>query len=165
MREVFEYYGKFIIEGIVVIALLSLVFVGITDREGNRGIYHMTGAKMDLLNIDYRNYADFKECYKAESEKAAPSIYYVGENLETGRHVLAEYIKAVDWAERNLSIRVISIQAPDDTETIGDYNPLTGEITFSQAGVYVVHVVAKDESNKFAEAKIRIPVNYRKREI
>lgn len=163
MRVLLEYYGKFVLESMVVIALVTLIFAAMTDDEGNQGIYAITGAQMKIDSIDYHTYTDFKGTYKKESEKVPPRIYFEGNRLEVGIHVLSDYIKAVDDAGNFLPIKILSIKAPDKTEMLGVYNQSTGEINLFQTGVYTVMVVATSDNNKSTKAKIQIPINHRKR--
>ena len=66
MREVFEYYGRFLLEGIVLAALLGMIFGGMKDENGNQGLFAILGAKIKMETVDYRNYTDFKVVYKGE---------------------------------------------------------------------------------------------------
>lgn len=163
MREVFEYYGRFLIEGIVLATLLGMIFGGMKDENGNQGLCAIVGAQIEMDPEDYRSYTDFKDVYKRESEKAPPHIYYEGEGLEIGRHVLFDYIKATDSEGQDISVVINSIKGPDEVELIEEYNPYTGEISFSKPGVYAISVSAKDKSNKRTEAIIQIPMNQKKR--
>lgn len=165
MREVLECYGKFALDSMVVLALMTLLFVSMTDENGNKGLYSIIGAQIEFDDVDYRGYTDFKETYKNESEKSPPSILFEGHRLEVGVHVLSNYIKAVDDAGNGLAVKVKSILAPDNVEVLETYNPDTGEIYMSQTGVYTITVIAIDDRNKFTEAMIQIPINQRKRSI
>lgn len=165
MREVFEYYGRFLLEGIGLAALLSMIWGGMKYESGNQGLCAIVGAQIEMEMVDYRSYTDFKTVYKRESEKAPPHIYFEGEGLEIGSHVLFNYIKALDSEGQNIGVVINSIKGPNEVELIEGYNPYTGEITFSKPGVYVISVYAKDRSNKRTEAIIKIPMNQRKRSI
>ena len=159
MREVIEHYGKFILNGMIVLALMTLMFVDLIDSEGNRGIYAITGAQIDIENVNYHTYTDFNGTYKIESEKTAPRISFESGRLVVGMHTLSNYIKAVDDAGNNLAIKVISIKAPNKTEIIGTYNHATTEIHMFQPGVYTITLEALDDSNKSTKAAIQVPIN------
>ena len=159
MRLVIEHYGKFMLESIVVTALMILIFTGVTDAKGNRGIFTVTGEHISVENIDYHTYTDFKGTYKSESEKDAPKISFSSGRLSLGVHCLSSYIKAVDYGGNLLSITVLSIKAPDGSEVVDTYNQNTTEITFSQEGVYVLTIMAQDEGNRLTKTMIQIPVN------
>lgn len=159
MREVVEHYGRFILDGMVVIALIAIIFINLTDSEGNKGIFAITGAQLAISDQNYHTYTDFKGTYKIESEKTAPTIYFECDRLEVGVHALSNYIKAVDYVGNNLAIKVISIKAPDGTEVIGEYNHLTTEINMVQSGVYTVTVSVLNDSNRTTNATIQIPMN------
>lgn len=159
MREVIEHYGKFILESMVAIALMTIIFISLTDSGGNKGIYAITGAQLDISDQNYHTYTDFKGTYKTESEKAAPKISFESGRLVVGVHALSNYIKAVDYAGNTLALKVISIKAPDGTEIIETYNPATTNINMSQSGIYTVTLSALDDINKSQKVTIQIPIN------
>lgn len=162
MRVLMEYYGRIIMEGMVVILLIGMLLFRITDGNGNQGINAIIGGEMELACVDYHSYIDFREVYKAESEKKAPTIYLKTESLEVGIHNLSNYVKAVGDDGNVLNVQIRSIKAPDKTEVIGAYDPATGEVYLNQLGIYTVYVFAKADSNKFTYAEIYIPVNNEK---
>lgn len=159
MKLVIEHYGRFILDGIVVVAVMMIVFLWLTDSEGNKGIFAVTGAQINIDATDYTAYTDFKGVYKTESEKKHPRISFTGGRITIGTHTLSNYIKAVDDAGQNLAIKVSSILAPDGTEVVGTYNQNTTEITFSQSGIYTLTVSVLDEGNRMTKTNIKIPVN------
>lgn len=163
MREVFEQYGKCILEAVVCITLLGIIFTGVTDEHGNRGLYAIIGSQIDAKGMDYKAYTDFREVYRVESEKDPPFIYFEGSRLEVGEHILSNYIKAVDYSGKVLEIRIQSILNPNGVEKIGAYHPETGKIHLSEAGVYVVRVLTFDDGNRSTEVSISIPINQKKR--
>lgn len=163
MREIFEQYGKCVLEGLICITLLSIVFVGVTDECGNRGIYAIVGAQIDTKSIDYRIYKDMRETFKEESEKSPPCVCFNGSRLEIGSHVLNDYIKALDYEGKELSLTIQSIKDSSDVEWIESYCSDTGIIYFSRPGVYRICVCAIDEGNRLTEVVIQVPVNQKKR--
>lgn len=163
MREVFEQYGKCILEGVVCITLMGMIFTGVTDGHGNKGLYAIIGSQIDAKGVDYKVYTDLRETYRVESEKEPPRIFFEGSRLEVGEHILSNYIKAVDYEGKELSIKVQSILDPDGVEQIDVYHSETGKIHLSEAGVYVVRVLAFDEGNRSTEVSISIPINQKKR--
>ena len=72
---------------------------------------------------------------------------------------LNECIKVLDYAARELDFKVISIKDPLGTEMIDDYDNSTSEISFNVPGVYTIIVSALDDSNRFTQVTIQVPVN------
>ena len=159
MKFVIEHYGKFMLEAIVVTALMILIFCGMTDAKGNKGIFAVTGEHISVNSVDYQAYSDFKETYKTESEKNVPKITFTSGRLTLGVHMLSNYIKATDHDGNKLMIKVSSIKAPDGTEILDTYNHSTTEIVFSQEGIYLLTISALDEGNRLTKTTIQVPVN------
>lgn len=159
MKLVIEHYGKFMLEAIVVIAVTGIIFLGLTDANGNMGIFAVTGAHLEVEAENYLNYTDFKNVYKTESEKSAPHITWYGGRIVAGTHALSDYIKATDYAGNNLGFLVQSITAPDGSDCLSSYNQDTTEISLLQMGVYTVTVSAEDDGKRTTKATVQIPVN------
>lgn len=159
MKLVIEQYGKFILEAIVIIALMSIIFSSLTDNEGNKGIFAVTGAQIKIDGVDYSAYTDFRGVYKMESEKEKPKISFESGRLTIGTYALSNYIKAVDYAGNTLRLKVISIKAPDGREIVESYNQNTTEVSLLQAGVYTVTLLAVDDGNNTTKTIIQIPIN------
>jgi len=159
MKLVIEHYGKFLLEGLVVVALMALIFTGLTDENGNKGIFAVTGAQIQVEAVDYQSYSDFKNTYKAESEKENPKITSACQRLAAGAHTLSSYITAEDNAGQPLDIRVSSIKSPDGVEILDTYNADTSEILLTEPGEYLVTVSAVDGSNRMTKVAVRLPVN------
>lgn len=159
MKQVIEQYGKFILSSIIVFAVLYVIFEGLMDNEGNRGIFAVIGAQIKVDNVNYNTYVDFQNVYKAESEKEAPQIRFENIRLITGIHALSNYIKAVDYAGNPLAIKVLSVCAPDGTNLLASYNNNTTEFLMSQVGIYTAKVLAVDDGNRTTEVMIQIPIN------
>lgn len=158
MEQIIKIYGKFLLEGIVLVALLTILFVEITDEAGNKGVWAITGNRIEVESIDYKEYTDFKDTYQSESNKAAPTISVIGTHLCSGLCVIPAYIKAIDYAGNELPVKVSSIKDESGTELINNYNIDTGEIDFVP-GIYTVKICAKDANNKQTSCTIQIPVS------
>lgn len=159
MKQVFDIYGKFLLEAAVVVTLIVLLFVGISDGNGNRGIPRMIGAKIPLSSIDYGGYTDYNS-YQSESSKEAPDIHFqFQEMLEKGSCKLSDYILAEDYAANPVQIKIVSIIAPDGTDVTENCNLDTTEIVFEESGIYTVTVSAKDNANRKRVKTLNIPVN------
>lgn len=159
MKQVIEAYGKALLEAAAVVLLMILLFAGIEDGQGNRGMLKMIGAKLSLEDNNYQNYKDFNR-YKMEGMKPAPVITYNAEDLlHTGNIVLSSCISAADYNGIGIPFRVIQIQNPAGEDVLGRYNADSTEVDLPDAGIYVVEVSAMDDNRKETVCKIRLPVN------
>lgn len=159
MQEVIEHYGKFILDAMVLLLLMMLIFLEIEDESGNKGILAIIGAQINNESVNYSLYTDFKETYKKESERTAPSISCEGVSLKVGEYKLSDYIKAEDYSGQSLAVKLVSITNPDGEDVMDIYRPDTTEIFFSQAGIYTIRVSARDDGNRVTEASFEILVN------
>lgn len=158
MDQIVRAYGKFLLEGMVLVALMVVLFCGITDEAGNRGVLAMVGAQLEVEGMDHNNYTDFRGTYRSESNKLAPIISFVGTHLYSGTCILPNFVKAVDFSGNELEIKVSSIQDESGAELISRYNHVTGEIDFAP-GIYTVWVSAEDACNRTMNCTIQIPVS------
>lgn len=158
MKQVINQYGKFLIEGIVLVALLMLLFIGIRDDAGNQGVPHIVGARLPTGGINYDSYSDFDVCH-TESGKKKPTIDYVGGNLTVGVIKLSDYIHATDYAGSDLQIKIMEIRSPDGSDITGAYLPDTAEISLDVPGVYTVKLRAIDDGGRKTICTLNIVVN------
>ncbi len=159
MEQIIREYGAFLLSGIAVMLLMGILFNSIEDADGNKGIFAMTGAKLETVDNDYNSYTDFKNTYQIESAKPVPAINYNGGHLWAGTIKLTDYIKAEDYAGRTLPVKVLGILNPDGIELLDIYNTDTAEIYLEKAGIYTVTVTVVDDINKSSKCMIQIPVN------
>ena len=68
MHEVIKVYGKTILQAVILVGVMWLVFRGVTDENGNKGIVEIVSGHMDRQT---ENPADFETFYE-ESQKAPP---------------------------------------------------------------------------------------------
>ena len=73
MKLIMEQYGRFIMTGVVVVAVFIALFFGVTDGNGHRGFLQIFGAQMDTGGIDYSTYRDYGTL-KTESLKTKPEF-------------------------------------------------------------------------------------------
>ena len=157
MEQVIREYGQFLLSAITVILVISL-FVGMKDNAGNTGIFKVVGSQIEIIDIDYKKYTDFRNIYQIESGKDEPIIRYVSGHLKTGIVKLGEHIKATDYANRNLKLRITEIIGPDGENLLEQYDESTTELGMYHSGVYTVKVNALDDCNRLSECVIKIPV-------
>ena len=60
---------------VVLVVLLILLFFGVTDGQGDRGIIRIVAGRLDTEGTDYAAYTDY-EIYETESTKTALEIIY-----------------------------------------------------------------------------------------
>ena len=160
MNQVISTYGKFLLEGIILVAVFVLVFTGIRDDAGNQGVFAIVGSQIETGNTDYESYNDFRGTYQTESGHAAPEIIYVTEGvLRIGTVKLSEHIKAADYEGNELPIKVTGILSPLGTELISSYDPAKEEINLAAAGLYTITVRVLDRGNRESIRIFKIPVN------
>ena len=159
MRQVISTYGGFFVEGLVFILLFVMVFHGIKDKEGNRGLFAMMGANLAIEDTDHQIFLDFKSTFVEEGRKNAPTIVYSGSNLKVGNVRLLDFLTVTDYEGRALALNVTSIIDSKGVELIDIYNHDTSEINLALPGVYTIKVSALDDGNRCSEGTIRIPVN------
>ena len=56
MEQIIREYGAFLLSGIAILLLMGILFNSIEDADGNKGIFAMTGAKLETVNSDYNSY-------------------------------------------------------------------------------------------------------------
>ena len=158
MEKILKEYGPFLLAGFVLVMLLTVILSGITDEDGNRGIFLVIGAKLEVESADYTSYTDF-DTYQAEAGKSLPEIVFEGgTGVYTGVVALADYVRAVDFAGAALPINFVGLEDIFGNDLSGSYDPGTGEITFSGPGIYCLTVSATDSGNRKAVKSISIPV-------
>lgn len=156
MEQVIKQYGKVLLEGMVLVILLMLWFVGIRDDAGNQGVLHVVGARLPTGGINYESYSDFDVCH-TESGKQKPMIGYVGGNLTVGVIKLSDYIHATDYAGSDLQIKIMEIRSPDGSDIIGAMADTT-EITLDVPGIYTVKLRAIDDGGRKTVCAVEIVV-------
>ena len=162
MEQIGRTYGKFILEGIVLICLVGIFIFGKRDDSEDVGILELLGNNLSKVNETYESYMDFKGSYKEESGKEAPVIRYVAGAVDAGVVNLAQLIKAIDYAGNELEVEILSIRNMDDVELIESYDPDAKKVEFVKAGIYTVRVRARDDGNRTKTCRIKIPVNNRR---
>lgn len=158
MEQVIRAYGKFILEAAVAAILMGILFFGMTDENGNHGMFHMMGAYIKEEQTAFAR-EDF-DTYQKESTKSAPEITYVGMGMHyRGSCRIDSILNATDYRGQVLPIYMKSILDPNGTEQIGAYLPDVMEVQFAERGIYSLKVSAKDAWNRTSTCEIHIPVN------
>ena len=91
MHEVIKVYGKTILQAVILVGVMWLVFRGVTDENGNKGIVEIVSGHMDRQT---ENPADFETFYE-ESQKAPPHFETaITGYLKIGTYQMTDIIKA-----------------------------------------------------------------------
>lgn len=158
MEQISKSYGNFLLEAMAFALLLLLLFAGLADSEGNRGILAMIGKQVNEEEVAISK-ADI-ENYQNEAQKAYPVITYIDTGaLRVGEYAFGAMFQALDWQGQVLEVTLCSICDPSGMERIGEYGTQVSHLHFQMPGIYVVEVAAEDAWNRKSTYKIRIPVN------
>lgn len=159
MEQIIRQYGKFLLEAAVVTVLMWLLFAGLSDTQGNRGILAIAGT--GLAAEETISQRVDVACYGRESEGSAPAISYVVEGiLYTGEYPVEEILSAVDGAGNPIPVRIESVGHPSGN--VQTYTADTGSIAFDERGIYTLCASATDASNRKSVYRFTIPVNERR---
>lgn len=149
MHEVIKVYGKTILQAVILAGLVWLIFKGVTDEGGNKGIVEIVSAQMDQ---ETEKPADF-EIFCEESQKLSPYFETVVTGyLGIGTYQMADIIKAWDYAGNELQVQLMKVVSPDGTI-------LENKLDFQMPGVYELNVMTEDHDNRVRYALVNIPVN------
>ncbi len=160
MKQIAEIYGKFLLDAVLAVSLLLFVFCGMTDTEGNKGIFAIIGAHLDVTGTEDTVSNEFA-VFQEEAKRKPPVILYVDSGMiYTGRHIFSDFIRAEDNEGRELSVRLLGVWKPQ--EEFEAVLPAVGEVEFSSPGIYRLKVTAKDDRNRRTISVIQIPVNQRR---
>lgn len=157
MEQIIREYGQFLLSGMTVVLTISLL-MGMEDNAGNIGIFKIVGSQIEIADINYNEYKDFRKVYQIESNKNEPTIRYISGHLKKGIVKLEDHIKATDYANRNLKLKITEIIGPDGENLLEQYNESTTELGMYYSGVYTIKVSAIDDSNRLSQCVIKIPV-------
>ena len=160
MKLIMEQYGKFIMTGVVVVAVFIALFFGVTDGQGHRGFLQIFGSKIQTDQVDYSAYQDYGTL-KTESLKTKPEFTFVptGNAKTDTEYDLSELIRATDYDGTELAITVDRILDEHDNEVSSIYDSTTGKVNFPEQGIYTFEVRAVDGGNRSTKSTVRIPVN------
>lgn len=149
MHEVVKIYGKTILQAAVLVGMLWLVFKGIIDENGNKGIVEIISGQMEQQTekpVDFETYCE-------ESKKLPPYFTTVITGyLIPGIYQTTDVIKAWDYAGNELQVHLMKVVSPDGAI-------LENELDFQMPGVYQINVMAADHDNRVRYAKVSLPVN------
>lgn len=159
MEQIIRQYGRFLLEAAVLAALMWLLFAGLSDTQGNRGILAIAGTGFAVgETISPR--VDVA-CFERECEGSAPTISYVAEGiLYTGEYAVEEILSAVDGAGNPIPVRIEAVSHPRGG--VRTYTADTRSIAFDERGIYTLCTSAVDAANRKIVCRFTIPVNGRR---
>ncbi|MBR1391797.1 MAG: hypothetical protein IJ567_10230 [Lachnospiraceae bacterium] len=144
MKMIFREYGKTAAAVLLVSALISLIWIMLTQR-GERE-----------QSLDNRNFSVYQDAWTARqiySRKAPEISWQQGKELKLGSgETLESFFEAVDQEGTPLAVEILSI-----TDDSGE--PCT--YPFQQDGIYRIVLRALDRMGKRAVVSIDVPVNGR----
>ena len=157
MEQVIRTYGVFLLEAVIFAALIGMLFWGITDEAGHRGVFAIAGAYQEeeavMSGLDYTK-------YRSESEKSAPVIEYVWSGmLHVGEYSVDELLLAKDYRGERLAVELCNITDLSGVDRTEEAKTGDGRLRFGRAGVYRLKVRAVDAWNRTTTCEICIPVN------
>lgn len=157
MELVIKNYGRFLLEVMVLLAFLILLCKGISDAQGNVGVFAMAGTFLEKEPI-YSG-SDFASCIE-EGEKSAPQINFIFQGpLCVGKYAVSELFSAVDADGTEVPVQIQKISGPQGMLQKSAFDEQTGQIDLTKSGIYTFWIRALDAGNRTQTCKIRIPVN------
>lgn len=157
MEQIVKAYGKFLLEAVTVAVLLGMLFAGMTDEQGNVGIFRMMGAY--LSKEEQKTWDDYT-IIAEESERSLPWIFYRKSELFCREsYSLSELFGASDCEGKELPVKVRAIYNPLGILDNHFYDKEMGQIIFDEPGIYTLQVSATDEWNHVSVYQVHIPVN------
>ena len=156
MEQVLQCYGKGIAAGIVLIAVMVLLFAGIRDEQGNRGIINIIKTWIPEEETITENAAI--DAFAEAGEVAYPTIRYAYNGmLHRGAYLPGDLFSAVDGMGEERSVLWGEMTDPHGNSCTIESQQ--GEVVFDVEGIYTVRVCATDEANRRSVCEFQIPVN------
>lgn len=162
MKQVIVSYGMFLLDAVLIGLLFLLLFAGIKDDKGNRGIFSIIGAELETGETENKVYREF-EVYQSEAGRAMPTIVYQNTGIVyTGIFVVSDQIRARDADGEELHVSLLAVSEPGTGGTFFPVLPGTKEVDFRNSGIYRLKVTAVDARRKRSTCIIAVPVNERR---
>lgn len=156
MEQVLQCYGKGIAAGIVLITVMVLLFAGIRDEQGNRGIINIVKTWIPEEETITENAAI--DAFAEAGEVAYPTIRYAYNGmLHRGAYLPGDLFSAVDGMGEERSVLWCEMTDPHGNSCTIESQQ--GDVVFDVEGIYTVRVCATDEANRRSVCEFQIPVN------
>lgn len=167
MKALFEEYSGVVISIFCVISVLGILFFGITDKNGNRGIYNILGAE---VNNSSSTEAPDNGSYNAMdgyANKTKPTVEQRKTRIVAGTvYNITDLFKVTDSKGDDATIsKITSITLNDvsgDVDKTSSYASDTKSITFPGKGTYTIVMKIKDrQTGKRTTISTNVLVNSR----
>lgn len=161
MKNIFETYGHFMLEGMTVVLVLGFLF-STKDNEGNQGVLKLLGGVWNQGYEDILWDTGFM-LYEEEAAKAFPSVVFAYDNKIYVNEPLPllSFLRISGNKEQSLRMKVLDITDSAGTIKMDCYNEQTGTVCFPTEGIYKLKLSVKDASNKKYSCAINVPVSRR----
>lgn len=173
MKDIIAVFLKGITAGAVTVALL-LIFANIkinVNGSTRTGVLDILGAASDKAGIRYDSLTDTEIAGNVISEHK-PVVKYTSPDIIIRNNPVnllscfsvTEY-NGTDYVTDNASdlypdkVYIKSILKEDRTTSVADlYDEATGNMTFTDSGVYFVTIALRDEENRENTMTVKVPV-------
>jgi hypothetical protein len=155
MREIIHQYGEALLDAVVFIAMITLLFINITDDHGNKGIVDIVAANIPNESPEYCDYSDF-DIYAKESGSEKPCIIYNAGAFNIGSFDPAGCFEAYDSEGKTAGIKVLSVRECGGDFLMPDED---GKFDITEEGIYTVRVSAIDSKGRKSIYEADIPMN------
>lgn len=160
MKYIIDTYGRFLLNGAIVTLALVLILSNIQDADGNKGVFKMIKANLNVEGAGNAVRVDFDK-YRDESGKEPPVIMYddslkiyAGEDIQ-----VTDFIKAYDFNNNPLELRILKVTDSANQDVTSCFDQDSGSINFPSEGIYRIEAAAEDSSNRKYTCAVKIPVN------
>lgn len=156
MEQVLQWYGKGIAAGIVLAAVLVLLFAGIRDEQGNQGIVNIV--KTWIPEEEAITESAAVSAFAEAGDVAYPTIRYAYSGmLHMGTYLPGELFSAVDGKGEERNVLWCEMTDPHGNSCTVESQEC--EVVFDMEGIYTVRVCAMDGANRRSVCEFQIPVN------
>lgn len=157
MEQIIRTYGRFILDAVALFIIFTLIFVNMTDGEGNKGVINILGAHMQTPSVEYESYTDF-DLYAQEAAKPSPQIESNAMRMNVGMNQVGDYITATSSSGTPLEVKVLDITDMTGNSQMANYDESSHTVTLPAQGIYTFRVYTIDEVNQRTIVDINIPV-------
>ena len=161
MKYIFETYGHFLLEGMLIVLVFGILF-SVRDAEGNIGVLKILGGGWNQGYSDISPDVGFA-AYEVEAAKTFPSLEYAydGKIYANEELRITSFLKMQGYGAQQLRMQILHITDAAGQDKRECYDAGTGKICFPKEGIYELKISVKDASYKKYTCAINVPVNKR----
>lgn len=149
MEQVLRQYGRGILAACTCLLLLLLLFSGITDEAGNRGILKIVGARVQTEQLPYDSFKDFSSVQE-EAQRPKPVVeeQFKSSTITAGEsYRLTDYVRAVDDAAVSYPVVLEKVENGKKEDVTADtYGE--GLVCFPDSGIYKLRLRVRNAAAK-----------------